>query len=277
MSEELISAAPLATPEIDTVATDTVEQTPVVEQPAKLYAGKYSSAEELEHAYQEQNSLLGRQSNEVGELRQAVAEIAKQQLHVTPQVDPEQERYARLAPEFNARVSELTGIYGLDDETAQSQAWQEIDRADRKLQQALEAQELRITSRLNQIQGPSVYNTGVADSLGRSGITGVSVDEVTKLLQQEGMDPQAFQSAPVQERDRWVRLIAAAAIGLKSSATKPTIPAQSAPRVGPSDQANASTGGNINAMADQLMEKLGISRESAIRAAKRAVDSGANR
>lgn len=65
------------TPEETPVEETTTEETPVeaVETPVepvveKLYAGKYKSPEELEEAYQNLNSVMGRQGNEMSDLRQ---------------------------------------------------------------------------------------------------------------------------------------------------------------------------------------------------------------
>lgn len=57
------------------------------EQFDRLYSGKFQSAEELERGYGELESTLGRQADEIGQLRQTVSQLMQQQ---QPQTGPQQ-------------------------------------------------------------------------------------------------------------------------------------------------------------------------------------------
>jgi len=72
-------------------------------EPERVYAGKYKSPEELERAYEEMQSLQGRQSSELGELRQFRDQLLQQQYTVPPDQlyayadeDPQQATQAAL-------------------------------------------------------------------------------------------------------------------------------------------------------------------------------------
>lgn len=61
------------------------------EEQEHLYAGKYKTAEELERAYTEAQSLIGRQGNELGQLKQQVGQ---------PQQQPDQQQFDQNQRQF---------------------------------------------------------------------------------------------------------------------------------------------------------------------------------
>ena len=77
-------AVPAETPAPEAVE----EQTPAEEAVEKLFAGKYKSPEELEAAYLEAQSALGRQGQEVGELRAAFDTLSAEVAASKPQLAP---------------------------------------------------------------------------------------------------------------------------------------------------------------------------------------------
>ena len=143
-------------------------------QEERLYAGKYRSPEEMERAYLEQQSLQGRQSTEVGELRgqvQALTEfLAKRDAtpqQWTPPPDPEEN------PEFAARwaVENENG-----DVYARAMAeWREIDRAAADVYEMGVAHEYELSQLRNEIEelkqfrGQQQQNMGMAGVIQRHG------------------------------------------------------------------------------------------------------------
>lgn len=91
---ELAEAVPAVVTDVEhpepVEKTDTSEKEVVVEETAaaeKLLAGKFKTAEELERAYTELQSTLGRQGTETGELRKAVEEL-RAQIHAPVEQPP---------------------------------------------------------------------------------------------------------------------------------------------------------------------------------------------
>ncbi len=108
-----------------TFAAKEVEETPA----EKLYAGKYKTPDELERAYQELQSLAGRQGSEVAELRQAFeARLSQIDERLATPVAPPVQITSDLIETNPAYAAQLA--YEQDNGTAFQiafQAWKEED------------------------------------------------------------------------------------------------------------------------------------------------------
>jgi hypothetical protein len=138
----------------------------------RLYAGKYRTVEEMERAYLEEDSLRGRQTNELGELRGQVQALTQLMSQPQPQPwspppDPEEnpEMAARWAVE-----NENEAVY-----TRAIAEWREIDRAAADIYEMGVAHQYELDLLKNEIEelktfrGQTQTNMGVAGIVQRHG------------------------------------------------------------------------------------------------------------